>query len=301
MERRMLTKAEVRRHFDAFAVGGRWSTLYDEDGDAVTNYSFIVRRRRVETLLGPLVGAGSRVLDMACGTGVLAPFIAGRGACYHGIDRSEPMIAQARRRFARQNGGGLNGRPAVEFAVGDVAHIDAPDGHFDAVLALGLFEYLQDADRAADELVRVTRPGGLILVSVPTARCADAWACRVFSPVVTTAMWAVRRLAGRRTRADRFSNRRFSARELDRLFRSRACEKSAQAFYNVEVACYPFRRLFPAASLRLKRRAEPSADGLLRPFATAYIGSYRRRDDEGTQITPSGPRPRGNGERRAAG
>jgi len=287
----MLTKAEVRRHFDAFAAGGRWAALYDESGDAVTNYSFIVRRRRVETLLGPLLGAGSRVLDMACGTGVLAPFVAGRGACYCGTDLYEPMIAQARRRFALENGGGRDGHPTVRFAVGDVTHIDAPDRCFDAVLALGLFEYLHDANRAADELVRVTRHGGSILVSVPNARCADALACRLFSPVVTTAVRAVRRLTGTRTSADRFSNRRFSARELDRLFLSRACEKSAQAFYNVEVACYPLRRLFPTASLRLKRRAEPSADGLLRPFATAYIGCYVRRDDEGARSAQSEPRP----------
>ena len=267
----MRTKAEVLQHFDTLATDGRWSGLYDDHGDAVTNYSFIVRRRRVEELLEPVIRADSRVLDIGCGTGVMAPFVLEAGAHYYGVDLSESMIAEARRRTGdvRASHGG-----SVEFSVGDVEDIRVPDAHFDVVMALGLLEYLHDVNPAIDELMRTTKPGGTIIVSVPNTLCADAVACRVFSPFVTTAARAVRRLMGAPRPSDDFSHRKFRPGDLDRLFTSRGCRKSGEAHYNLEIAFYPFRRVWPTQSLRIKARAEQHPTGVLRPFATAYIGRY---------------------------
>jgi 2-polyprenyl-3-methyl-5-hydroxy-6-metoxy-1,4-benzoquinol methylase len=266
----MRTKADVLKHFDDLAVGGKWASLYDAGGEAVTNYSFIVRRRRVAELLGPVLRAGSSVLDVGCGTGVMAPIVTGYGAHYTGLDASEQMIAQAADRRAPAVPGG----PGVEFEVGDVEHLRYPAESFDVVIALGLFEYLERPDAAADAMLEVVRQGGTVIVSVPVARCADSIACRVFSPFVTTLARTARRVTGTPAAGGGFSHRRFRPAGLDRLFTLRRCAKSGEAYYNAEIACYPVRRLLPTSSLWLKQLAEPRCGRLFRPFATAYIGRY---------------------------
>src|SRR5215471_19967896 len=56
--------------------------------------------------------AGERILDLGCGTGALTAEIAGRGAEILGVDRSEEMIAQARKKF-----------PALRFEVMDAREL----------------------------------------------------------------------------------------------------------------------------------------------------------------------------------
>lgn len=266
----MKTKAEVLRHFDRFAVDGRWTALYDTDGDAAANYSFIARRRRVEQMLEPVIRPGCRVLDVGCGTGVMCEFAARRGARYLGIDLSGRMIDEARRGALRIGSSAAD----AEFRVGDVEDLDCPDGGFGVVLALGLFEYLDDPNAAADQLVRVAAPGATLVVSVPNARCVDATMDRFLSPLLTGGMRAIRALAGAPADTRPFFHRKFTPRRLDAIFGDRGCRCAARAYYNVELAAYPLRRIAPTLAWRLKRLAEPRADRLLRTFATGYIGQY---------------------------
>src|SRR5262244_619226 len=66
---------------------------------------------------------GERILDLGCGTGVVAAEIASRGAEVFGIDRSEEMVAQAKSKF-----------PALKFDVGNATQLKF-DGEFDAVFS----------------------------------------------------------------------------------------------------------------------------------------------------------------------
>lgn len=81
------------------------------------------------------------VLDLGCGPGRVAAAVLDAGAAsYRGIDVSPRMLALARRRLA--------GRPGVELVEGDFRLLDVR-GSFGVVLALGLFDYLDDAGGAA--------------------------------------------------------------------------------------------------------------------------------------------------------
>ncbi len=104
---------------------------------------------------------GERVLDAACGPGVLTrlllPNIAPGGTCT-GVDFSGRMIA-----LARQH---LDAEPGVRFETGDVERLPHPAGSFDlAVCGFGLMHF-PDAARALAELHRVLRPGGRVALSV---------------------------------------------------------------------------------------------------------------------------------------
>lgn len=101
---------------------------------------------------------GERVLDVACGTGVLAREAAGRvGAAGRvtGLDVNEGMLAVARARA-----------PGVDWRRGPAEAIDEPDGSFDAVVSQFGLMFFEDRVAALREMRRVLRPGGRLVVAV---------------------------------------------------------------------------------------------------------------------------------------
>lgn len=100
---------------------------------------------------------GSRVLDVACGTGQVAFPAFRAGARVTGIDIVPDLIAQARRRATREN-------CAIRFEVGDAEALPYPDNRFDLVVSLIGAMFAPRPERAAAELVRVCRPGGRIVM-----------------------------------------------------------------------------------------------------------------------------------------
>lgn len=98
---------------------------------------------------------GSQVLDVATGTGHVALAAARKFCDVTGIDYVPELLATARRRAESE---GL----IVDFREADAERLPFPDGAFDCVLsALGVM-FTADHQRAADEIRRVTRPGGRI-------------------------------------------------------------------------------------------------------------------------------------------
>jgi len=273
----MSQKEAVVEHFEHFAEGDKWSRLYDDRTDPVGSYNFVVRQMRVEELSHPCVGPGVQVLDVGCGTGVSAPYYIAKGCTYQGIDISPQMVEQARQREPNER---------ASFAVGDIERgLTLADGRFDLVIALGLLEYLDELDRTAAELVRVLRPGGTLIVSVPQRGCFNHVAKTVLSPVITNAWAVVKRLLGRKAERHNVRHRRFTPRQLDRLFAAHGCTRTGQAYYNLEVLFYPFHRMLPKLSYRIKRRVERHQGSWMHVFATGYI----IRCQKGGQIpSPSG-------------
>ncbi|MCY3959523.1 MAG: methyltransferase domain-containing protein [Chloroflexi bacterium] len=111
------------------------------------------------------VGRGDRVLDAGCGPGRFTVTAAELGARVTALDLSEGQLELAR---ATVDEAGVSG--AVEaFVSGDIADLSMfGDGHFDAVICYGgaLSYVCEQRHVAAAELVRVVRPGGVLLVSV---------------------------------------------------------------------------------------------------------------------------------------
>jgi ubiquinone/menaquinone biosynthesis C-methylase UbiE len=104
------------------------------------------------------VEQGSRVLDVATGTGHAALAAARRSAVVTGIDYVLDLLDIARRRAAAED-------LEIDFAQADAEDLPYDDAAFDFVLsAIGVM-FAADHQRAAQELVRVARPGGRIAVA----------------------------------------------------------------------------------------------------------------------------------------
>lgn len=108
-----------------------------------------------------VVRAGQKVLDLASGTGNTAIAAARRRARVTASDVVPEVLETARRRLEAEE---LEG---VTFHQGNSApDIDFPDAAFDAVLSSLGVSFFPDHQRAIDEMLRVTRPGGTIGVGL---------------------------------------------------------------------------------------------------------------------------------------
>lgn len=103
--------------------------------------------------------AGARVLEIGCGGGDFAAWMAENGASrVIGQDLSSVPIATANERFGRDN---------LTFAVGDIENIAYPAGSFDLVVSCETVEHVPSPPEATFELARVLRPGGVLLLTTP--------------------------------------------------------------------------------------------------------------------------------------
>jgi ubiquinone/menaquinone biosynthesis C-methylase UbiE len=100
------------------------------------------------------------LLDIGCGPGVMLRHLADTRPgdfALTGLDQSHAMVELARRRLADVAG--------VELVHGDAGAMPFPDASFDVVLAMGVLEYTH-LPHVLDEISRVTRPGGLVVVTM---------------------------------------------------------------------------------------------------------------------------------------
>lgn len=102
------------------------------------------------------VGPGDRVLDVACGTGVVARAAAERvvpDGTVIGVDLNPAMLAVARRVA-----------PGIDWRQGDVAALPLSDHTFDVVICQAAIFFFPEPTGALSEMRRVTRPGGRVVV-----------------------------------------------------------------------------------------------------------------------------------------
>ena len=103
---------------------------------------------------------GERILDVGCGCGddlrELATLVTPNG-CAVGIDSSQAMIDEARQRTA-------GCELPLQFEPGDAGRLPWPADYFDACRADRVFQHLPDPERALNEMLRVLKPGGRVLI-----------------------------------------------------------------------------------------------------------------------------------------
>lgn len=110
-------------------------------------------RLRVRTLLSGLP-RGSRVLDVGCGRGVMLRALLDLGHEAHGVEITPEAAA------------GADSRAQVRIAP-DLADAEYETNSFDAVILWHVFEHLPHPQETLEELRRIIRPGGRLILAVP--------------------------------------------------------------------------------------------------------------------------------------
>ncbi len=109
------------------------------------------------------VKAGMKVLDVGCGPGRLVNHLWGGNVTAVGLDGNFRMLERARIEFGK--------RP---FLVGSAEHLPFSANQFDATLAGNVLFFLPDPHRVLQEMVRVTRSGGVVTIWNPSEAMSQA-------------------------------------------------------------------------------------------------------------------------------
>lgn len=134
-----------KKHFDGRAEALGQSPLAN---DHFTHRTFDITQKTVMKLIAEQ--KGKTILDIGCGNGLfMKPLM--EGYDIYGIDISDKMCVLA------QSAG------YKEVLNNDCEHIGFDDGFFDVTVSIGIFQYLHAADKAVQEMARVTKPGGLVI------------------------------------------------------------------------------------------------------------------------------------------
>jgi len=106
--------------------------------------------------------SGARVADVGCGTGedinLLSALIGDTGSAI-GFDLSKAMIEEAEKRHSVTK--------SVSFFQASSDSLNLPDNHLDAIRADRVLIHVPDPEATIDEFIRVTRPGGKVVISEP--------------------------------------------------------------------------------------------------------------------------------------
>jgi ubiquinone/menaquinone biosynthesis C-methylase UbiE len=127
---------------------------------------------------------GERVLDVACGTGIVSRLAARRVGHFGnvtGVDVNPDMLEVARKVSAYFD-------PAIEFVEGTAEDIALPSSHFDAVLCQQALMFFSDRKKALKEMHRVLKPNGRIALNV--------WRSEQFNPVYRDLIVALEKHVG---------------------------------------------------------------------------------------------------------
>jgi SAM-dependent methyltransferase len=140
----------ARMSTDTFQVSLQVAETYEA---AFVPSLFAGVARRLVDFAG--VAPGRRVLDVGCGTGIVARLAADRGATVTGLDLNEAMLTVARRL-----------RPDLTWQRGDMAAMPLPDAAFDLTVCQSALMFVPDPTAALREMARVTAADGTVAVQL---------------------------------------------------------------------------------------------------------------------------------------
>ena len=217
--------------------------LYERTHD----WKFLAQQRRVCAMLNGRVG---RVLDIGCGPGLMTEALVERGGEVWGVDFLEPALAWARAEAEKASWG-----DRAHYVAGDAQALPFAAATFDTVIAMGVLEYLSDAYRFVAEVRRVLRPGGVLVISVPSRISPYHLAQSFLDRFVGPPYRLIRRLVTgsvRRSHIADHPRHPLAPWRLNRILARVQFRKQAWAFS--QVCFYPLDRFFPDLSRRIDRR-----------------------------------------------
>jgi len=225
---------------------------YDREyaDDTPAGYALRVRRRKVLELFDR---PGGYVLDVGCGPGIMTEDMLRRGCRFWGVDPSANMLAIGRSRFQDDE--------RIHFIQGKATPLEFVDSFFDAVLCMGVIDSVPDPPQAIQEMVRVLKPDGTLILTVANLLSPYAWWKNfVFYPIVAMSHRARARLGDPAMTANRI--RTCQLRALYTRAGAKALVESKGArvthvvpyYFNVFVS--PLDELMPRTALRVTQKME---------------------------------------------
>ncbi len=127
--------------------------VFSNNSDPRRSYKGEIMRSVVEEE----VNKGGKVLDVGCGTGDNLAYISSDNMEFYGIEYAKSTAQIAERTIGDK----------AKIYVASATEIPFKDKHFDLLLCMEVLEHIDDHELAMDEIIRVLKPGGRLMMSVP--------------------------------------------------------------------------------------------------------------------------------------
>lgn len=156
----------------------RWAPVYDLAFGRITQGGRILAAQHVNA-------QGGSVLEVGIGTGLALSYYSPK-VQVTGIDLSSEMLREAEQRARK-----LGLRNVTGLHQMDARAIDLPDASFDHVAAMHIMSVVPEPERVLDEMVRLCRPGGSVLIANHFAGRAEGWSVaeRLAAPLANVLGW----------------------------------------------------------------------------------------------------------------
>lgn len=242
------------------------SSSYLAEYEKVTTdgHSFRSRREKVLDLVPP--NSGGTVLDIACGPGILIKGLLEKGYRVTAVDAAPEMVERAKELFA--------GSQDVAIQVANTYELPFADGSFDVITALGLLEYLDREEVALNEMIRVTKSGGLLLLTYP-----HKWSPWRIMIRLSLSLYRLVRPPIKLTRASGHPlvHREYGERAVHRMLKDAGLQIEHISYYNFKLVPYPFDQWFPHFTVWQSKLLEYSLPNFLRGIGTGFIVAARKK------------------------
>ena len=148
-----------------------WANTYEKD---LEDYGYVAPQRVVSAFREHFSQLEGKILDAGCGTGLVNDFLKQQPAFKHidGMDISQEMLDEARKRSSYDR----------LFTADLTNTIDVVDAHYDAIISVGTFTHGHVGPSGLRELLRCTKPGGIVCISVN----AGVWESDGYEPYLET-------------------------------------------------------------------------------------------------------------------
>jgi len=249
MKKRQSQKQKVIRFFDVCATT-YYKKRYIESTLEAHNF-----RTRKNLVLSILKKKNLRVLNLGCGSGVMSKELSQKGYNLIELDISKKMIKEAIKKSRQSQ---IKNMPL--FLVGDIENLCFFDLQFDEIICLGTLQLVNDK-KAIKEMYRVLKPGGTIIVAVPTKRVISSflkWIISPLKPLIYMVMKKERTIIN-------FKNKGYNPWQLDKLL-TKIGFKKVDYFYH-HFVFFPLDELFPLFSIKLDKKIRKKL------FKSKVIGS----------------------------
>jgi SAM-dependent methyltransferase len=161
-------EAEWRVRFE------RYAHLYTDEAQ-ISGWSAKGLRRRIDLvqrlIQPPPSGSSATALELGCGAGTYVRWLAGLGYRTVGLDYSLATLGRA---VAADPGG------KGSYVAGEAYALPCRSGSLDLVVSIGVLQALAEPRRAIEEIARVLRPGGRLVIEVLNSRATVAMARRAY-------------------------------------------------------------------------------------------------------------------------
>jgi ubiquinone/menaquinone biosynthesis C-methylase UbiE len=247
-------------------------TLYKD----VTGYPSLVIRHNY--ILDMFDKAGGRVLDIGCGPGKMLVDLMSRQCEVSGIDIAAGMLE-----IAQANIQAVYPDKKVDIHLGDAEKLDYPPETFDAVICAGVIEYLQNDEKWIQEVFRVLKRGGTLIVSTRNALCLPRFIDSL-NDMIKKRRWGLRILTsikalvqGKKNAEIKYTHyRKHILSSLNKKLQRAGLIKEDYRFFHFYPFFVPFDKLLPSLFIRQGLKMERLTKTGWGWLASGYIVKARK-------------------------